>query len=87
MSDEKEDLRYVRSRTEYAVKDIEAVSAKLLSLLIGVEIDRSLWEEITLHLADCQSHLGNALDRLPENEEPEKIDWETLVRGETLRPF
>ncbi|SRR5216683_8043167 len=79
-----EHLGNVRRRIKWAAQGNEAATNKLLTLLSGLEFDRALWEEITQHMADTQSHLRNALGYLPDSEA--KTDWEALLQDEARPP-
>ena len=58
----------VRRRILWAMEENQAAQEKLLLLVPGLEIDRALWEEITRHMANVQSHLGNIVGYLPGQE-------------------
>src|SRR5579859_481516 len=77
--------QHIRRRILWALKDNQDAMDKLLILLAGQSYDRALWEEISGHLADAQSHLNNGLSYLPEHKE-DPVDWKTLVEQEITPP-
>jgi len=81
----KEEEQHIRRRILWALKDNQDAMDKLLTLLVGESYDKALWEDISRHLADAQSHLNNGLSYLPEYRE-EPVDWKTFVEQETTPP-
>jgi hypothetical protein len=65
-------LARFRQRITWALEDSTAGGLKLYALLAEMDLSdqQTLWEEITLHLADCQSHLINALRHATQGEYP-----------------
>jgi hypothetical protein len=66
----------IRHRLEWAQDDLKALKEKSLNLMAKLgpldEGQRAQWEECTLHLANIESHVHNALQRVPETKIPEE---------------
>ena len=60
--------KQVENRITWAQEEQQSATAKIYDLCSGMEglKDNPQWQEITRHLADCQSHLTNALRRFEQ---------------------
>jgi hypothetical protein len=65
----------IRHRLLWAQEDIKAIREKSLELMSMLgpfdERQHALWEEVTLHIANADSHITNALQRVPETKKAE----------------
>ncbi len=62
--------KQVKNRITWALEEQCATRERVYNLFAGTEgiSDNPEWRELTRNLADCESHLVNALRRFPDKE-------------------
>jgi hypothetical protein len=81
------EIRYVTRQLQWALEENKATMSKAHELTAGLNFDdaeTALWHEIIKHIADGQSHLKNALSKMPELPEPVRDEQPLQSEREAL---